>query len=326
MSTKSAVLALLEKNRGKTISGKFISDQLELTRSAVWKAMEELRKEGYVITAVTNRGYCLSEENNFLSPEGIRPFLLPSYADVPLHVYLLVDSTNQVAKHLALDGALHGTTVLAEQQSGGKGRRGRSFFSPPHAGIYLTTILRLNSHTERALLITAAAAVAVAAAVEESTGISAQIKWVNDIYCNGKKLCGILTEAVTGLESRSIDYVVVGIGVNFSNQKDDFPPELRDSITSISMEGGRGICRNQLAAGIMNHLLSVAENLSSPQLIEEYKRRSCVLGKDILVMAPDSTRQATALDINEEGHLIVKYADGTISSLNSGEITIRPVT
>ena len=325
MSTKSSVLAFLEENRGKNISGAQISQALQVTRSAVWKAIEDLRKDGYEITAATNRGYCLSDVNNFLSPEGIRPYLLPQFGVLPIHVYPEVESTNLTAKQLALEGATNGTAVLAETQHMGKGRMGRTFLSHRQSGVYLSLILRLEQEMEQVLLITAAAAVATARAIQKAAGIDPQIKWVNDIYCNSKKVCGILTEAVTSMESRTIDFMVVGIGVNVSMKREDFPEELRQTATSLELEGAGRISRNRLAAEIINQLLLLSQNLTSPDWMEEYKARSCILGKEIHIFRGGTQARGTALDITPQGHLAVRLEDGSNILLNSGEISIRPV-
>lgn len=285
-SVKSQVLALLEENRGSALSGGKIAEKLQVSRAAVWKAVEALRQEGYEISAVTNRGYSLSPTSDRLSPEGIRPYLAEPYRQAELIVYPTVDSTNNAAKRLAMDGAAHGTAVLAEQQTGGKGRRGRSFYSPPGTGLYLTVILKPGRDIQQSLLITAAAAVAVTRALHRLGKIESQIKWVNDIYLNGKKICGILAEAVTNLEDGAIEYVVVGIGVNLVSPPDGFPEELRGNVTSVQEETGVSLSRNQLAGEIISQLLELSAQRDSGVFLEEYRSRSCVLGKTINIFSP----------------------------------------
>ncbi len=323
MSIKSKVLALLEQNRGAAVSGKRIAGQLAVSRSAVWKAVEELRQDGYRISAVTNRGYCLEAGNDLLSPEGIRPYLAQPLQQAEIIVFQTIDTTNNAAKRMAMDGASHGTMVLAEQQTGGKGRRGRAFFSPPGTGLYLSVILKPKRGIEQSLLVTSAAAVATARALKICGGVEAQIKWVNDLYLNGKKICGILAEAVTNLEDGAIDYVVVGIGVNLSTPSGGFPPELQDRVASVFEETGVRIPRNRLAAQILTELLFLAGQPDGGAFLEEYRARSCVLGKRVSLSGPMGEDRGTAVDITQEGHLVVKLDNGETTTLRSGEITLR---
>ena len=322
-AVKSKVLALLEEHRGSALSGGKIAEKLQISRAAVWKAVEALRQEGYEISAVTNRGYCLSSESDRLSPEGIRPYLATPYRNTELVVYQLIDSTNNAAKRLALEGAAHGTAVLAEQQSGGKGRRGRSFYSPPGTGLYLTVILKPARNIQQSMLVTAAAAVAVTRALHRLGGIDSQIKWVNDVYLNGRKICGILAEAVTNLEDGAIEYVVVGIGVNLVSPSKGYPEELRSKITSVQAETGIRLSRNQLAGEIISQLLELTAQNDGSGFLEEYRARSCVLGRAVNIFSPAGESHGTALDITPEGHLVVRLNDGSITTLSSGEITIR---
>ena len=187
MSSKSKILQILEKNRETYVSGEELAQQLQISRSAIWKAISELKKEGYQIISVTNKGYCLSDETDVISAEGIGPHLTYGSQDM-IHVFKTVDSTNLVAKKMALEQAPHGTVVLSEEQTAGRGRMGRSFHSPAGSGIYMSFILRPNLISNDAVLITTAASVAVARAIEEVTQIHTGIKWVNDIYINGKRI------------------------------------------------------------------------------------------------------------------------------------------
>lgn len=325
MSIKSQVLALLEENRGSSLSGNRIAAQLHVSRAAVWKAVDLLRQEGYKISAVTNRGYCLTRDNELLSPEGVRPYLAEPFRYAKIIFYPLIDSTNNAAKRLAIDGAPHGTVVLAQQQSGGRGRRGRSFFSPPETGLYLTVILKQGRNIRQSMLVTAAAAVAVTRALRLCGGVDPQIKWVNDIYLGGKKVCGILAEAVTNLEDGAIDYVVVGVGINLSPPPGGYPEELRGIVTSVEEETGVHLSRCRVAGEIINQLMTLAEQPDGAAFLEEYRSRSCVLGREINISSPTGTAQGVALDITPEGHLVVQLENGGVTTLGSGEITIRPV-
>lgn len=344
MSTKIHVLKILEENKGCTISGEEIANQLQISRAAIWKAIQELRKEGYTINAITNKGYCLSLGNNVLSVQGILPYLNCQNSVDRIHVYKTLESTNLTAKKMALDGAVPGTVVIAETQTKGRGRMGRSFFSPADSGIYMSMILRPSVNLAKSVLITTAASVAVCKSIEKVTGISCQIKWVNDIYMNDKKVCGILTEAVTDFETGHIEYIILGIGINFNTAKADFPNELANKAGSLFQEASiktttttKGlhpdmISRNQLIAEIINHVLEMNETLESRDFLADYKGRSLVLGKEIRIIQSgasevdhnhDMAPEATAIDIDSDGGLVVQYKDGTIATLNSGEISIR---
>ncbi len=343
MSTRGNVLTALEENKGRAISGEELASRLNISRAAVWKAIQELRREGHSIEAITNKGYCLAPGSDVLSVEGILPHVKVRSAADRIHVFKTLESTNLTAKKMALDGAPYDTVVIAEEQTKGRGRMGRNFFSPPAGGIYMTFILEPRFDTSRSVLITTAASVAVCKAIEKVTGISCRIKWVNDIYMKDKKICGILTEAVTDFESGHIDHIVLGIGINYSTSRSVFPEELSGIAGSLfenapktaavnDSQPSEGITRNRLIAEVINQMLEINENLESRDFIEEYKSRSFVLGKEILVIptaGPGKDRNltegipASAIDIDGDGGLVVRYRDGTEQTLNSGEISIR---
>ena len=200
MTVKSRLLELLEQHKGETLSGEDIGRELSCTRAAVWKAVNSLRQEGYPIEAGPNKGYMLARESNLISAEGIRLFL--EDPQVEIKIFDAISSTNLEARQLAVSGmAGHGSFVVAMEQTAGRGRRGREFYSPKGSGIYLSVILEPKGTLEGSLLITTAAATAVYKAVKEVCGVKLGIKWVNDLYKDNRKVCGILTEAVTDFES-----------------------------------------------------------------------------------------------------------------------------
>lgn len=324
MSTKEQVLALLEQNRGRSISGEAIAGQLRLTRNAVWKAVRELEKGGYQIRAVPNKGYCLCENNDILSVQGMLPFLWQKESAGRISVHASLQSTNKTAKEMAMAGAEHGTTVVADCQTAGMGRYSRSFYSPPGHGVYMSLVLhpaRLGFETPT--LVTVLAAVAVCEAVEAVSGKEPQIKWVNDIYLDGKKICGILTEAVTDFESGNIQWIVAGIGVNFSTPAAAFPPELRPTVGAVFAQGNPPTTRNRLAAEIVNRM--VAENRhTGGELIDRYKQRLMLVGERVLLTGAHGTCEAVILDVDAAGRLIVKKDGGNIFALSAGEIRVRP--
>lgn len=323
MSVKIEVLKALEENRGTFFSGEALANKLNISRAAVWKAIKQLKEEGYSIKAISNKGYSLSIETDVLSREGINIFLTEENKGLDIEVYKELDSTNVYAKQLAVQGALHGTVVLAEEQTAGRGRRGRSFYSPGSTGIYMSIILRPNMEANEAILITTATSVAVAKAIETVTRIKTGIKWVNDIYIDEKKVAGILTEAVTDFESGKIECVIVGIGINFSTPKNSYPDEIKEIATSLYENKPNDITRNQLVAEIINQVLASFKNLQSKEFIEDYKEKSIVIGRDIYILSNNSKTKAKAIDIDEQGGLIVLTEDGVVKTLNSGEISIR---
>ena len=324
MSSKSNVLRVLEEKKGESISGEELAKALQISRSAVWKAINELKKDGYQITAVTNRGYCLDPSTDLLSVEGMEPYLHHPEWKSNLSVYQLLESTNITAKKMALDNAPHGTVVFAEEQTGGRGRMGRSFVSPKHSGIYMSLLLRPRLSAQDSLLVTTAASVAVCRAIEKVTGIQAEIKWVNDIYVNQRKICGILTEAVTDFESGGIESIILGIGVNFSTAKEEFPEELQKKVGALFEVVPERLDRNQLAAEIVNQVLELCDDLRNRSFLEEYRSRSLVLGKNVQVVRfSQEPYPAKAVDIDGDGGLVLEREDGNVEVLQSGEVSIR---
>lgn len=325
MATKDLVLEALQRSGENYLSGEALSEELGISRTAVWKAIRILRDEGYTIKAVTNRGYRLIHEEDVITEKSLREHLFTRYKNNRLYIYDTLDSTNNRAKQLALENASHGTTVIAMQQTAGKGRLGRSFFSP-REGIYLSIIIKPTFDLSKSVLVTAAASVAVAQAIESVCGRQAQIKWVNDVYLDGKKICGILTEGITDFETGHIESLVIGIGVNTSVK--DFPDELRDTVGAVDGEYSRAA----LAAEIISRTLKFAENIESREFIREYRDRSMVVGKNVTVykgiysISPEKElegRSAKVLGIDDDGGLEVIYADEKRELLTSGEISVR---
>lgn len=323
MTVKEYVLNQLEENRGHPLSGEAVARALSVSRAAVWKAVHALKAEGYHIEAVTNQGYTLCADNDLLSAQGIQPFLNTSTGAREIRVYPCVPSTNQEAKRMALDGAAQGSAVLAEEQSAGRGRMGRSFYSPRGSGLYISVILRPRTDASNAVLVTTAAAVAVCRAIETTAGKQPVIKWVNDLYLNEKKICGILTEAVTNFETGVIESVVVGIGINFKGRPEQLPKELRQSAGFLFAEESPAAARNRLAAAIINQLCALCDTLEARAFLTEYRSRSMIIGERIRFLRSNRWSEATAVDIDENGGLIIEKADGMRETLSSGEVSIR---
>ena len=294
--------------------------ELDCTRAAVWKAVKALQQEGYEIEAGPNKGYMLSEDNNILAEEGIRPLL--RQPEVYLKLYQETDSTNRAAKQAAIAGeAGHGSVILACGQSCGRGRRGRSFYSPSQAGLYLSVILQPQGNLRESLLLTTEAAVAVYKAIRKVTGIELDIKWVNDLYYKGKKVCGILTEAITDFESGEIQYAVVGIGLNLYEEEGGYPPELREIAGGLyrNQREAEGVNRNRLAAEIVNCLLDETREL---KLLPEYLDRNMIPGHRIQILDGQQSRSAYAVAICQDGRLKVREEDGSETLLAYGEISV----
>lgn len=267
----------------------------------------------------TNEGSYHCEPREFLSLSEIRSFL--PY-EIPLHLFQSIDSTNITAKEMALKGAPHGTTVIALHQKHGKGRLGRSFLAPAGNGIYLSMILKPTFDIQKSVLITTAASVAVCRALQAVCHVNPKIKWVNDVYVDNKKVCGILTEAITDFESGQMESLIVGIGINCSTEA--LPAELLEIAGAV--EGDYS--KNQLAARVITELLKLSEDLDARAFIDEYRNYSLVLGKTVQVykggFSPDKIGiPAHVLDIDDYGGLVVLYSNGNQETLSSGEISIR---
>ncbi len=326
LTTKSKVLKILEKYKGNHISGSKIADTLDISRNSVWKAIKQLQEDGHNITAVSNKGYCLEADNKILSNHSINKYLKSNIFD--LDVYNELESTNSMLKLEAEDGVEEGRVVVAEHQTKGRGRRGKSFFSPENTGIYMSILLRPKLSAYESLSITTCAAVAVAKAIELNSDKKAKIKWVNDIFINEKKVSGILTEASIDLEGGGLKYAILGIGINVFSPNKGFPEELEDISTSVfGQQDHSSELRSKLIADILDTFMDYYKDIEKKSFLEEYRNRSLILGKEInVIKGPDNTAKAVALDIDEDFHLKVRYESGEIEYLNSGEVSVRKST
>lgn len=323
--TKSTVLTLL-REAPDYLSGQRLSERLGVSRAAVWKAVEALRQEGYAIDSVPNRGYRLLQATTRLNEREILSFLPAGHPwRGQIFCFDSVDSTNDRAKAMAASGAPHGTVLIAEAQTGGRGRRGRSFFSPPGMSVYLSVILRPEAMPAQLMHLTCATAEAMCQAIQEAAGFRPGIKWANDLVCGGKKLVGILTELSVEAESGQIQYAVIGIGINCLQTEADFPPELRPVAGSLAMFAKKTPNRNALAAAMIRALSAMdTALLSEKQAIMDAYRRDCVtLGQTVSVVQPDGVRHGQALDVDGEGALTVRFSDGSTEKINSGEVSVR---
>ncbi len=321
MKVKEQVLLILRSNAGEYISGEEMANRLFVSRNAVWKAIQSLRRDGFIIDAVTNKGYCINDCG--FNQYRINTMLSGAAQDCKISCYDTVGSTNTVLRALAEEGAEEMTVCIANHQTEGRGRHGRKFYSPPDSGIYMSILLRPDFGAENAAYITAAAAVAAVRAIRKTTGQPAQIKWVNDILCGGKKICGILTEAVSDCESGTLQYAVVGLGINVTRPKGGFPSELRDIASALySDEAVLNDARCAIAAEVLNAFFDIYSKRDIIQLMAEYKSYSAVIGKRIRIIAGGKEIPATAIDIDERARLIARSDNGKLYTLSSGEITL----
>ena len=325
MSTKSEVLKLLEENKGTYLSGEELAIKLGCSRTAIWKAMKTLREEGYEILAVNNRGYALSKENNVLSEEAIRLGL--NKKAVKIEVKREIPSTNQYLKQKGIEEEYEeGSVVVAESQSAGKGRRGRHFYSPGKCGLYMSVLLKPKKTAQESLKITAAAAVAVCRAVEKVCKVSLGIKWVNDLYLGEKKVCGILAEMALAADG-SIEYAVVGIGININMSSEDFGAQLEATATSLYLATGIEYEHEQVLKALLDEfdlLYSHWHCCGFALIRQDWLDYSCTLGHKVIVRDNDTEiYSGMAEDMDDYGSLLVRNAAGKIESFDFGEISIR---
>jgi len=315
MALKDNVLAALETNRQAALSGQALAARFGVSRNAVWKAVSALKAEGYAVESAPNRGYRLSPACDRLSGGAVRALL--GLSAPPVHCFDTLTSTNDEAKRRLAGGEAGPFLVLAEEQTAGRGRRGRTFYSPKGAGLYMTVAFPAGLAAENALGVTAYAAVCVAGAVERLTGKDARIKWVNDLYLDGKKICGILTEAVTDFESGALEALLVGVGVNL--RPVPLPAPLAETVGFLSCDKP---LKNPLAAAIAEALLRYPP--ADTAYLAAYRKRSMTLGRNVLWTQGDRSGTGRAEAIDESGALVVRGADGALQVLKSGEITLLP--
>lgn len=312
MSLKGFVLQQLQQANGAYISGQELAEDSGKSRAAVWKAVKALQKEGYDISAVTNRGYALTEKNDLINEHHIAAAMKN---DIKVYYYPEVDSTNTQAKRLINGGERETFLVTADRQTAGRGRQGKSFYSPAYTGIYMTLAVHPNTLLQNAVTATTAASVAVCRAIERLSDAKPQIKWVNDVYCNNRKICGILTEAITDFELGLVTSVVVGIGININTSA--FPEDVENA-GALNID----VKRAQLIGAVADELLDIIFGDYS-DFIDYYRSHSMLLNKNINYIQNGRVTPAVAVAIDETGGLVVKNTDGTLKTLRSGEISIR---
>ena len=319
MKLKDVILKILEENKGRYVSGEEIAEKLSVSRNSVWKAINRLKSEGHIIYAVTNKGYYLAEKNKVFTANSVYELLNADLCErLNVNIVPTVGSTNTELKILAEKDGAEGEVLIALEQTAGRGRLGKSFFSPKDTGLYMSILLRPNCSANDSLYITACAAVSAAEAIEKTTGVEAGIKWVNDIYVNRKKVCGILTEASLDFVSCFPNYVVLGIGINLTTAK--FPEEIVPLAGSVSCEDID--LRGPVAAEFLNSFFSYYANLKSLDFLPEYRKRSILTGQKIMFSRGNETFEGKVLEIDDRVRLVTELDNGEIVALSSGEVTL----
>lgn len=345
MKTKELVLeALSEAKKSQTaisISGEELAKKCQVSRAAIWKAVDSLRKEGFIIQGTTNGGYILEENNDVVSPALFYSYIKNNYPEesdlhkgfhkIQVECFKEIDSTNLYAKKLlAASPRLNKRVIIAEHQTAGRGRMGRTFYSPAKSGIYLSAIYSPANPITNPAKITAFSAVAVCRAIKKLYGIETKIKWINDIFYKDKKICGILTEGFTNFETSLIESAIIGIGINIEENKEAFPEEVKKIAGAIFSSNtntlNTHVSRCELAAEVSVQLFKILEE--APEAVfKEYKELSFLLGKTLTVYPvigdEKSSYKAKAVDIDENASLIVELSDGSRKSLFSGEVSLK---
>ena len=329
MKTKEAVLHYLQEHAGEPISGEIMALALNKSRTSIWKAIQSLKKDGYTIESSTNKGYTLSENNDVLSEQQITQELIQQHHPIDWNIQTMesTTSTNDLAKIYANQNSATPAIFISEEQTAGRGRLGRTFVSPAKSGLYISLCLFPTAALEDLSLITCATAVACIETIEQLTGKSLDIKWVNDLFYREKKVGGILTEVISDFESQQVQALIVGIGINLIDSPQSFPEELHSIVGSVfsSKEeyNESSFNRNHFIAQFLEKWTFYYQNLSKRDFIESYKEHSNVIGKFVNVFEGNQTYSAYAKDIDENGHLIIEKENNTLHSLSYGEVSIR---
>jgi BirA family transcriptional regulator, biotin operon repressor / biotin---[acetyl-CoA-carboxylase] ligase len=322
MLTKDRLLSYFKEKRGAWVSGELVSNEFSVSRAAIWKHVCKLKEDGYIIESSPKKGYFFIQDSDLILPNEIRDGLSTSvFGQRDIAYFKTLSSTNIKAKELAEGGADEGALIIAEAQTEGRGRRGRSWLSPAGHGIYATLVLRPAMSPAGAPRITLMTAVAVAEALLSLLELDIKIKWPNDIMVKGKKLAGILTEISTEMDS--INYIVVGLGLNVNAP--DFPKELEKRATSILIETGRSFSRIKLLRAYLEQFEKYYKMFTSNHfkpIMQRWKELSGIIGQEIIVDVVGQSHRGLVVDIDDDGVLILKDSDGIIHRIFSGDVTV----
>ncbi len=323
---KEIILRLLKERSPEYISGEEICRVLNVSRTAVWKHIQVLREKGYDIEARSRAGYLLTSIPDRLFPEEIGDGLSTRFLGRSVCYFESVASTNNIAKELAAQGAAEGTLVVAEEQTGGKGRLGRQWCSAKHKGSFFSFILYPPFAPTEANIVTLISAVALATAINNVTGVVAGIKWPNDLLLNGKKICGILTELSAEMER--INYLVVGVGINVNQEESDFPEEVRPVATSLKAQTGIRTSRVKLVQVFLREFekwYDITLKQGFTPVLARWKEMAVSLNCPVRIQMPNSSWEGWAEDIDKDGALLLRLPDGELKRVISGEVSLRLV-
>lgn len=322
-TTKQKLLHCLKENLGQWISGEQISNQLGISRTAIWKHINSLKNDGHEIDSAPKKGYCLIRAADLLDPDEIRSLLPTRIMGQPaITVFGETDSTNLQAKAMAAQGAAEGTVVVADTQTRGRGRRGRTWFSPPGQSIYASIILRPPMAPAQAPQITLMTAVALARTLIETAGLEATIKWPNDILIHGRKIAGILTEISTEMDQ--VDYVVVGLGINVHTPQEAMPDEIAQIATSVSIENGTSVTRTELLCALLQQFETCYRQLVRDGFIpimDQWRRMTDIIGQRVYVDVLNTRHTGVVHAVDDDGVLILKDDKGPMRRIFSGDVT-----
>lgn len=321
---KGDILAALQREPGEFVSGESLARQFGLSRAAVWKHIDRLRRRGYDIEGSPRRGYRLVAAPD-LVPAELERQLAGLSLPIKLHWHERIGSTNAEAARLAQQGAPEGTVVIADEQTAGRGRLGRQWHSPPGTGLWLSLVLRPAVPPAACAGMTLTAGVAVAVAIERVTGLAPRIKWPNDVLIGGRKVCGILTEI--SAEWERVHHLIVGIGINVNQTEADWPPELQNRATSLRLASGAPVSRHALCAALLDELsrrYPAFQQHGFAAARADWLARSSVIGKPVAARSVGGTMTTgTAEDVDSDGALLIRQPDGSVARVSSGEVTLR---
>lgn len=326
MSTKDDVLKILLNSKGSFVSGETIATHLNVSRNTIWKTISKIKEDGIEVVSSKKLGYMIPQDLDVISIDEIREYLINELKEIPIHYFNSLPSTNDYAKDLAKENAPEYSLVIADTQTHGKGRMGRTFVSPSGVGIYMSIILYPKTTLKTSQLITSCVAVGISKAIDNICKCNSKIKWVNDIFLNDKKISGTLTEGAIDFETNSFKYAIVGTGINVRSTRNIFNDELSEIATSIEDVTGLKVSRSRLIAEVLNNVYHQLNNIENKTFFDEYVKRSLIIGKDVIVTEDGKECIARAIGIDENAGLIVKFFhDGTIKTLNSGEARIKKI-
>lgn len=321
--TDDLIITVLKNSKDAFVSGQTLSNRIGITRAAVWKHIEGLRGDGFIIVSTPSRGYKLIEAPDRLSVERIKQGIKTRVIGKEIVVCDEVDSTNDMAMEKGREGEKEGLVIIADSQLHGKGRLGRTWVSPKGVNLYLSILLRPNFPPVQAAALTMMASIAVATAISRTTGLDARIKWPNDILIDQKKVSGILTEM--NAEEERIHYVVVGVGINVNMKKEDFLEGLRMPATSLMESLGKRVDRTELLYAVLEAMDSNYELLITKgvaPMVQEWRRLCSTLHKRVKVSLPGEVITGVAEDITQEGGLVVRIGEGLVKKIYAGDVTL----